>query len=91
MNFKELRLSAGYSQTSLGKAVEVEQSCVSHWERGLWKPTRKMYPKIAKAFKCRVEDVAAALDQTARELEERNGKGNISRSPDQTPGTVSRP
>lgn len=47
---KELRESAGYSQTNFAKALGVSQSTVGMWESGRNKPTYSMLVKIANTL-----------------------------------------
>lgn len=50
MSLRSLRLKAGLTQTELSLKVNVDQSCISHWERGASKPCRKYRKPLALAL-----------------------------------------
>ena len=47
---KELRESAGYSQSQLAKKLDVTRSSVNAWEMGLSTPTTQYIVALAKLF-----------------------------------------
>lgn len=58
MTIKTLRQSKGLTQAELAEKVNVDQSAVSLWERGLTKPCRKYLPKLAEALEVSVEELS---------------------------------
>ncbi len=59
MNIKFYRERAGLKQEAVAKKLNVDQSAVSHWERGNNGPSAKYLPKLAKMFGCTVEELKA--------------------------------
>lgn len=57
MKIKEFRLDAGLTQEQLAKKMNVDQSCVSLWEREKTSPTKKLHKKLAKVLGCTVDDL----------------------------------
>lgn len=41
MTLRELRENAGVTRAQVSKKLNVDLSCLSHWEVGDWKPGRK--------------------------------------------------
>lgn len=64
MDLRELRMTAGLTQQSLADALLVRQSAVANWEKGLSKPLRKYWPRMALELRCTVETLERALDWT---------------------------
>ena len=58
LKIKEYREKAGLLQEDVAKKLHVDQSAVSHWERGIHKPHKKYLGKLAKLLSCSVEDLA---------------------------------
>lgn len=54
---KELRVGAGMTQAELAKKVNVDQSSLSHWEKGDTRPSRKYIPVLAGALGVAVEEL----------------------------------
>lgn len=54
---KELRIRANLTQVQLAEAVGVKQACVSIWESGRSFPRRSLWPKLAHALNCTVEEL----------------------------------
>lgn len=50
MNFKDLRLKNGYSQTQLGLKIGTSFKRISQWEKGFCKPNLDYQIKLAIAF-----------------------------------------
>ena len=48
---KELRESAGYSQSTLAKKLNVTRSSVNAWEMGISTPTTQYIVELSKIFK----------------------------------------
>lgn len=56
-HIRELRKLAGMSQAELAKKVNVDQSSLSHWEKGDTKPCRKYIPVLAEALNVSVAEL----------------------------------
>lgn len=54
---KTLRLRANLTQVQLAEAVGVKQANISHWESGRCFPRRSLWPKLANALNCTVEEL----------------------------------
>lgn len=57
MTLRERRMMAGLRQTDVAKKMNVDQAAVSKWENGETKPSRKYHKKLAKLYKCSVEEL----------------------------------
>lgn len=57
MTLEERRKAAGLTQAQLAKKLDVGQTAISHWECGRWVPLNKYKRKLAKVFKCTVEEL----------------------------------
>lgn len=57
LKIRELRIAAGLTQEELAKKMRVDQSAVSRWESGEYKPQRKCHKKLAKVLQCTVEQL----------------------------------
>lgn len=55
--FKKMRKKANLTQAAVAEKLNITQSAVSQWELGSAMPQPKMLPKIAKLYKCRIEDL----------------------------------
>lgn len=49
MTLRELRENAGVTRAQVSKKLNVDLSCLSHWEVGDWKPGRKYHTREAIA------------------------------------------
>lgn len=58
--FKELRKKTGLRQEDIAADLNVTQSAVSQWERGIAKPKMDQLLTLAKLFSCPVETVISA-------------------------------
>ena len=67
LNFRDLRTRRGMSQEYVAAKLDMSQTTVSFWERGLSQPYRKVRPRLASLLGVSVEDLDAALEQTRRE------------------------
>ena len=57
---RERRLRGAIStQREVAKAVGVQESAVSKWERGLTKPRADKLPLLAKLYGCTIEELLA--------------------------------
>lgn len=63
MTFKELRINAGLTQATVGKKMNVDQSCISRWESGTWPPMRKLHKKLAKLYGVTEAEIKALADE----------------------------
>lgn len=57
INIKFFRLKALISQKELAEKLEINQSAVSHWERGDTKPCKKYVNKMCALFECTPEEL----------------------------------
>lgn len=57
MTLREHRMMAGLRQIDVAKKMNVDQAAVSKWESGETKPSRKYHKKLAKLYKCSVEEL----------------------------------
>lgn len=57
MKIAEMRKSSGFTQETLAKKMNVDQSTVSLWESGKSKPQRKLHKKLAKLLGCTVDEL----------------------------------
>lgn len=55
MDIAHRRKVAGLTQAELAQKLNVDQSAVSNWERGVNRPLKKYWPQLARAFDCSVE------------------------------------
>ena len=56
-NLKKLRLAAGLRQIDVAKKMNVDQGCVSKWENGETRPSRKYHKKLARLYGVTVDDL----------------------------------
>lgn len=63
MTLKERRFEKGMTQAELAKAANVEQSSISRYERGHWKPTGKTAKKLADVLGCTVGELMRGLEK----------------------------
>lgn len=61
MPLKELRERSGLTRAQVAKKLDVDLSCVTHWELGDWGPARKYRKKLAKMFGVTVTDIEDAV------------------------------
>lgn len=57
LRIKELREAKGLSQLSLAERIDVNQTAVSQWERGINDPQLEKLPLIARALECTISDL----------------------------------
>lgn len=57
MNIEFYRKRAGLTQAELAEKLNVDQSAVSHWEKGDWPPRRRLLPILAQALDVTVEEL----------------------------------
>ena len=63
MTLKELREKAGLRQMDVSKRMDIDQTAVSHWESGKFRPSRKYHKKLAKLYGCTVEELVQAIPE----------------------------
>ena len=57
MNLRERRLAVGLRQIDVAKKMNVDQGCVSKWESGETRPSRKYHKKLSKLYGCTVDEL----------------------------------
>lgn len=57
MSLKELREKAGLKQAEVAKELNVDQTAVSNWERGVNKPLKKYHEQLAGLYNCSKEEL----------------------------------
>lgn len=72
MTLRELRERSGLTRAQVAKKLNVDLSCVTHWELGDWRPTRKYHKKLAKLYGVTVADIEDAVRCTAEERKKEN-------------------
>ena len=63
MTLRDIRKEAGLRQEDVAKKLDVDQSTVSFWESGRYKPSRKYHKKLAKLYGCTVEELFGGCDR----------------------------
>lgn len=59
---KELRERSSLTRAQVAKKLNVDLSCVTHWELGDWAPPRKHWGKLAKMYGVTKLDIKALAD-----------------------------
>lgn len=62
MSLKDLRVRAGLTQWDVARALQVDQSAVSYWERGRNPPLAKYHEPLARLYGVSVEELIAAQE-----------------------------
>lgn len=57
MNFYTARIEVGITQTEAAESLGVSCASVSKWESGKTKPRDALLPKIAKLYRCKIDDL----------------------------------
>lgn len=57
MGIKEIREEKGLTQIEMARQLEVDQTAVSQWERGVSKPRIKVAMKMMEKFGCSLDDI----------------------------------
>lgn len=65
LRLKELRLKAGLTQDEVAKKMNVDQSAVHLWETGKIRIARKHHKRLAKLYKCTVDELFAGGEEHA--------------------------
>lgn len=62
MPMRELRERSGLTRAQVAKKLNVDLSCVAHWELGDWRPGRKFHKKLARLYGCTVDELLKKED-----------------------------
>ena len=62
MTLRELRERSGLTRAQVAKKLNVDLSCVTHWELGDWRPLRKCHKKLAKMYGVTVDELFESSD-----------------------------
>lgn len=57
LNITKMRKDAGYTQKDIADILGIDQSTVAKWENGTSYPMVSTLPKLAKLFKCSIDDL----------------------------------
>jgi ribosome-binding protein aMBF1 (putative translation factor) len=57
LTLRELRERSGLTRAQVAKKLNVDLSCVTHWELGDWRPLRKYHKKLAKMYGVTVDEL----------------------------------
>ena len=57
MSFLSERKRANITQQEVAKALDVDQSSVSLWERGINLPRASLLPQLAKLYNCTIDEL----------------------------------
>ena len=63
MTLRQRRYEKGMTQMELAIAANVEQSSISHYEQGHWKPNPKTAKKLADVLGCTVGELMKGFDE----------------------------
>ena len=62
LTLRELRERSGLTRAQVAKKLNVDLSCVTHWELGDWRPLRKYHKKLAKMSGVTVDELFDSSD-----------------------------
>lgn len=62
LTLRELRERSGLTRAQVAKKLNVNLSCVTHWELGDWRPLRKYHKKLAKMYGVTVDELFESSD-----------------------------
>jgi ribosome-binding protein aMBF1 (putative translation factor) len=62
LTLRELRERSGLTRAQVAKKLNVDLSCVTHWELGDWRPLRKYHKKLAKMYGVTVDELLESND-----------------------------
>lgn len=57
MKLREMREQAGLRQEDVGKKLNIDQTTVCKWEKGVSKPLKKYRKKLAKMYGVTVDEL----------------------------------
>lgn len=63
MTLRELRERSGLTRAQVAKKLNVDLSCVTHWELGDWRPLRKYHKKLAKMYGVTVDELFESKEE----------------------------
>lgn len=63
MTLRELRERSGLTRAQVAKKLNVDLSCVTHWELGDWRPLRKYHKKMAKMYGVTVDELLESREE----------------------------
>lgn len=66
MALRELRERSGLTRAQVAKKLNVDLSCVTHWELGDWRPLRKYHKKLARMYGASDKELIEALEETIK-------------------------
>ena len=69
MALKELRERSNLTRAQVAKKLNVDLSCVTHWELGDWRPAREYHKKLARMYGVTVDELLSEDSSTKREKE----------------------
>ena len=62
MDLKELRELANLTRKQVARKLNIDVSCVSHWELNDWAPPQKHWRKLAKMYGVTESDIKTIAD-----------------------------
>ena len=69
MQIRERRKQRGLTQAQLAELVEVDQTAISQWERGITQPRMKKCLQLASVLGCTVNDLLDIRELTSERTE----------------------
>lgn len=73
MTLRELRDRSGLTRAQVAKKLNVDLSCVTHWELGDWRPLRKYHKKLAKMYGVTEAEIRTASEAAQTERADAGG------------------
>lgn len=66
MTLRELRELSGLTRAQVAKKLNVDLSCVTHWELGDWRPARKYHKNLVRMYGVSEKELIEALEETIK-------------------------
>lgn len=63
MDLKELRNLANLTRKQVARKLNIDVSCVSHWELNDWAPPQKHWSKLAKMYNVTESEIKTLADE----------------------------
>lgn len=63
MDLKELRNLANLTRKQVARKLNIDVSCVSHWELNDWAPQQKHWRKLAKMYNVTESEIKMLADE----------------------------
>jgi DNA-binding transcriptional regulator YiaG len=63
LDLKELRNLANLTRKQVARKLNIDVSCVSHWELNDWAPPQKHWRKLAKMYNVTESDIKTIADE----------------------------